>query len=332
VISILIPAYNAAPYLPTALDSLLSQDVDIEIVICNDGSTDETAAVAQRYASRDTRIALLTQCNAGAAAARNRAFARSSGDWVMFFDADDYLAPGSLKAMLAIATRHRGDGVYSDWTKFVQCPAQRNERLPTPHNSSMPGWLWLELAFQFDEPTYPGRFLLPRRRVLAGGGWDQRLGFQDDMEFFARMLARLPTMHYCPEALFCYRQDVADSLSKTAGRRSSESQLLATRLAVGYLVSAVDTAGTRKAAARQLMLVAYAQFLTAPDVSRQAEMLASQISGRSQNNPWLRGGSARRLLQLLFGWKLAIKLHARLRRLIDVRSLIAVCITGLRGK
>lgn len=318
MISVLVPAYNAAAYLPTALDSLLSQRVDLEIVVCDDGSSDGTLEIARGYMKLDPRIKVLSQPNSGAAAARNAALRHSIGDSIFFFDADDFLAPGSLAAMCDMASRYPGDGVYAPWIKFAHAPNTPIEGRPSL-DQTLPGWRWLELAFQLDEPTYVGRFLLPRNVVQAVGGWNERLGFQDDMEFFARVIARLPVMHYCPNALFCYRQGVAGSISNTRNRQSTESLLLATKLAVRHLLDAKDTPRARRAAARQLMLVAHVTYLHTPDISAEAERLADDIAPSIFDRPSLRGGIARRAMQLLLGWKKALRLHnwihARLRRL-----------------
>jgi glycosyltransferase involved in cell wall biosynthesis len=312
LISVLLPAYNAEPYIATALDSLLSQRCDLEIVICDDGSTDGTREVAFAYAKVDSRVLILSQPNAGAAAARNRAFKHAKGDWIIFFDADDFLAPGSLAAMREIAARNPGDGVFAPWTKFLRSPDVAIGGKPLIERD-FSGSRWLELAFQLDEPTYPGRFLFPRGVIESFGGWDERLSFQDDMEFFARVIARIPVMRHCPTALFCYRQGVKGSISNTHNKRNSESCMLATDLAVRHLLAAKNSRGTRHAAVRQLMLVAHATYLSEPNISREAERRAKDISASTFDRPWLKGGLTRRILQSLFGWKTALCLHNWLR-------------------
>lgn len=92
-LSIIIPVYNAAKYLRPCLDSVLAQTLkDVEIICIDDGSTDGSAALLAEYASRDTRIRVLTQANAGQGAARNRGLEFAHGEFVYFLDADDELA------------------------------------------------------------------------------------------------------------------------------------------------------------------------------------------------------------------------------------------------
>ena len=315
MLSILMPAFNAERYLPTTLESLLGQDeTEFEIVVCDDGSIDRTAAIVASYAARDARVRLHRQAHAGASAARNAAFSMARGTWILYFDADDVLSPASLGALMRVARAHPEDVVCCAWTHFETDPRARIGGTP-PMPGDIPGWLWVESAFLRDYPTYPGSFVVPRRWIERCGGWDERVSYQDDMEFYARILSRVETVRFCDGALFCYRRGVPGSVSNTGGRRSSESQWLATRLAVQHLLRARDTRRARRAAARQLMLVSYAQFLAAPDISREAEALAAKQRAGLCWRPWLPGGPTRRLLQSVLGWKLALKTHAVLRRL-----------------
>lgn len=91
-VSVIIPIYNAAPYLERCLDSLARQTLtDIEIICVNDGSTDETPDILDMCAAADPRIIVINRPNAGQSAARNAGIARASGQYLGFADADDYL-------------------------------------------------------------------------------------------------------------------------------------------------------------------------------------------------------------------------------------------------
>ena len=112
-ISVIIPAYNAGRYIENCIDSLLSQTYgNLEVITVNDGSSDDTAEKLSRYVPR---ITLIDQPNRGVAAARNRALEIASGDYILFLDADDYLAPAPLKCSQAC----RGEG--ADIIKFRLC-------------------------------------------------------------------------------------------------------------------------------------------------------------------------------------------------------------------
>lgn len=122
-ISLVIPAYNHATSLARCLDSLLVQrDVRIEIIIVDDGSTDDTQAVVRPYVARGV-ARLITQANAGAAAARNRGAREARGTFVMFVDADASMPPDTLARLHhALCTHPRAAYAYGDfrygWKRF----------------------------------------------------------------------------------------------------------------------------------------------------------------------------------------------------------------------
>src|SRR5713101_9096613 len=93
-ISVLIPAYNAAPYLKEAIESALSQSyAPHEIIVVDDGSTDGTADIARSFGSQ---VRLLQHANRGVAASRNRGIEEATGDWIALLDADDLFLPDKL--------------------------------------------------------------------------------------------------------------------------------------------------------------------------------------------------------------------------------------------
>ncbi|WP_347305785.1 glycosyltransferase family 2 protein [Corynebacterium sp. SA-MJD20WY100] len=100
--SIIVPAYNVAEYIESCLNSLLVQThEEIEIVVVDDGSTDETAAVCAAVARRDARVRIITQPNAGVSAARNRGVQEARGTYVCFVDSDDAAHPDMVARLLA---------------------------------------------------------------------------------------------------------------------------------------------------------------------------------------------------------------------------------------
>lgn len=96
--SIIIPAYNVADYIETALRSVLSQAYQAwEVIVVDDGSTDGSAAILDGYAKRDSRFRVVHQANAGVSAARNHGIDLAKGDYIVFLDGDDMLLPWTLK-------------------------------------------------------------------------------------------------------------------------------------------------------------------------------------------------------------------------------------------
>jgi len=105
-ISIIIPVYNTEKYLPTCLDSVLGQTFqDIEVVCVNDGSSDNSAQILEKYAKQDARVRIITQANQGISVARNVGIDQATGKWLAFLDSDDALPPYALQTLYEIAEK-----------------------------------------------------------------------------------------------------------------------------------------------------------------------------------------------------------------------------------
>lgn len=112
LISVIVPVYNVAAYLPACLDSILQQDYEkLEIILIDDGSRDESGAICDAYAARDSRIRVIHQKNGGAAAAKNAGLRRATGEYLSFVDSDDILLPGAYSHMLGLLRQQHADVV-----------------------------------------------------------------------------------------------------------------------------------------------------------------------------------------------------------------------------
>lgn len=101
MVSIIIPAYNVQEYFRECLESVLAQSFhDIEVVIVNDGSTDNTRRIAEEFMMSDSRVTLINQENGGMSVARNVGLEQSCGDLIMFVDSDDCLLPGAISNLV----------------------------------------------------------------------------------------------------------------------------------------------------------------------------------------------------------------------------------------
>lgn len=109
-ISVIVPCYNNAPWLPGCLDSILSQTFrNLEIIVIDDGSTDETGAVVDKYAAKDNRIVAIHQENAGLVAVREKGIELATGDYIGFVDGDDTIEPDMYERLLHNALKYDAD-------------------------------------------------------------------------------------------------------------------------------------------------------------------------------------------------------------------------------
>ncbi|XRG78439.1 glycosyltransferase [Rossellomorea sp. GAMAL-10_SWC] len=115
LVSVIVPIYNAEKYLKECINSLISQsEKNIEIILVNDGSTDNSLNIAYEYANKDPRIKVLNQENAGPSEARNNGIDHSCGNYLSFIDADDWIEQNMYKEMLACAMNKEVDLVLSN--------------------------------------------------------------------------------------------------------------------------------------------------------------------------------------------------------------------------
>jgi len=120
VISILVPIYNAENYLKRCLDSILAQSFkDFEVILVNDGSSDNSGVIAEEYARKDGRIKVVHQQNSGPSMARNKGIALSIGDYIGFVDADDWLEPDMYQKMYAAVLDDNSDIVICGYSEVI---------------------------------------------------------------------------------------------------------------------------------------------------------------------------------------------------------------------
>ena len=132
-ISIIIPNYNTEKYLPRCLDSLINQTFqDIEIIVIDDGSKDNSFDVIQKYAQQDKRIKLIRQQNSGPAKARNQGLENATGKYLMFCDSDDWYEPNMCQIMYDTIEKQKVDVVcchnFFDWEENLDSQ-EKEERL-----------------------------------------------------------------------------------------------------------------------------------------------------------------------------------------------------------
>ena len=132
-ISVVIPVYNAAPFLREALDSLLAQTCgDFEAIAVNDGSTDNSLEILQEYAARDSRIRILDGPNGGYGKAMNRGMDAATGKYMAILEPDDYLPREAYSILLPLAEEHQLDVVRGTYLSFYEEGGERHYQYAIP--------------------------------------------------------------------------------------------------------------------------------------------------------------------------------------------------------
>ena len=124
-ISVIVPVFNVAGYLPQCVDSILSQDYgNLEVILIDDGSTDGSGEICDRYAALDSRVRVIHQKNGGAAAAKNAGLRLATGEYLAFADSDDYLEPGAYGFLMKILLENGADAVQGSFREVYRNRAE----------------------------------------------------------------------------------------------------------------------------------------------------------------------------------------------------------------
>lgn len=191
LVSVVMPAYNAGPYLEAAIRSVLEQDYPaVELIVVDDGSSDGTPEFAAGFGER---VRVLRQRNAGPAAARNRGMAAARGELVAFLDADDVWLPGKLRAQVDHLRSHPEVGiVYGAFLRWSAGPDGSFGPPPVPPGADpgvplvreQSGWIYTGLLF--DNIVHVITAMLRKPVVDRLGGFDESLRTGEDYDFWLR--------------------------------------------------------------------------------------------------------------------------------------------------
>jgi len=256
-VTVVIPAFNVAPFIAETLDSVFAQTFrDFEVVLVNDGSTD-TTELEGALAPYRSRLRYLTQGNLGAAEARNTAIRAARGELLAFLDGDDIWLPEFLQAQCDVLDREALDMVYSDALLFGRGPTSGKTYMTLSPSTGTPTFERL-----IDSSCHPitSGTLVKRACVVEAGLFDKTLVRGQDAEMWMRLAFRGAKIGYQTRVLLKYRMR-GGSLSGNAVDRVQREIRVYTRILEGYDLSQ----GQRELIAQQL------ERLTAQDELEQGK-------------------------------------------------------------
>lgn len=313
LVSILVPCYNAAPWLPITLESALGQTwPQVEIIVVDDGSTDDSLGLARSFESRGVRV--LSQRNAGASAARNRALREASGDFFQFLDADDLLSPGKIAAQMELL-RERPAGALAScaWGRFTDDPTNARFVDESVFRDFAP-LDFLVLAAETGAMMHPSAWLVPRDVAQRAGPWDESLSLNDDGEYFCRVLLASSGIAYCAdaEAKSFYRSGLPGSLSQQRSDGARRSQFHSVELIERQLRAVEDSPRIRRAGANLYQRFVHDFYPEPVSLMRLATERAALLGGSTLEAPPM--GPKTAALARFVGWKAVWRLKRLLRR------------------
>jgi glycosyltransferase involved in cell wall biosynthesis len=214
-VSVIMPAYNAAHMIGSALESALGQtETSLEVLVINDASTDATASVVIQFAARDARVRLITNAsNRGPGAARNLGIEQARGAWIALLDADDVYVPTRLERLLELAEQHEADMVSDN---LLMCPESGDASptlllsatvLPAPKLMTPTEFILGNVGSRHS-PRLSHGFMQPmaRREFLERNAirYDERNRFGEDYMLNIRCLLAGASWWVTPEPLYRY--------------------------------------------------------------------------------------------------------------------------------
>ena len=238
-VSILIPVYNAREWLGAAIDSALAQTVPgIEVLVLDDGSTDGSHEVAEAFGGR---ISLARQSNGGQNVSRNRLTAMSSGEWLVYLDADDELAPDAVEKRLARAKDAGAVFGTMNLQHYRGATRVKTESFPA---SDYPDPF--AAAFLWKYPN-TSSFMFRRTAIDAVGGWNEAIRSCTDYDLYFRVLLAGGRFAAAPDSISIYRH-----WSKQQASLEDTFRQTTTRLHVMWdAAHALDRSGGWTTAARE---------------------------------------------------------------------------------
>lgn len=204
-VSVIIPVYRTAQYLPQCLDSVLAQTLrDIEVICINDGSPDQSPDILHRYARRDPRVHVIDKQNEGVGKARNDGLRAARGEFVAFMDSDDYYPHQRVLEQLYTAAQEQQVSVCGGLVQQVYADGGTKDAVPAFHQLALDCAGYTKYRdFQYD---YGYTAYLFRRSLLLENGiaFPSYSRFQDP-PFFVRAMQAADVFYACGQPTYCYR-------------------------------------------------------------------------------------------------------------------------------
>jgi len=228
LISILMPAYNAGPFIGEAIASILAQTQrNFELIVIDDGSTDASVETVRKYEAADSRVRLIVnESNKGISQSLNIALGKAEGAWIGRMDADDLSVPVRLERMLEAAAKAPEVVLWGSYARAMSCAGRPLHRValgPTTEEQ------FLRLKRRCENIlVLHGTWLARRDILIASGGYDARFDGLEDFEFLGR-IQQFGSLRTLPEELLFYRLHPSNTSSTRVVRQQQLMRFLSAR-------------------------------------------------------------------------------------------------------
>lgn len=318
LVSVIIPVYNCGESIHRTMKSVLAQTHQpIEVILVDDGSTDNSYQLAKAYASNLVKI--LQQKNAGAAVARNTGLAIATGDYIQFLDAGDVLSDEKIAAQVSALQHQPGKVTVCNYKQFTTEEELKDGRYPDQsafiYSSDDPQDFLIDLWGGKGNMNFiqTNCWLVPKQIIEKAGGWRVYRCPDDDGEFFARVLLASEGIVYVPGVYNFYHIEPGgrNQLSRSTNKKYLQNTLLTIDLKHQYLLHSGHHPYIKKAIASQYLRFAVDMFPAQRILSAIAYKRYRALNERVKL-PVL-GGRVIEFIKQLFGWRMARLTRSYLR-------------------
>jgi glycosyltransferase involved in cell wall biosynthesis len=301
LVSVCIPVYNCGEYIRETISSVTAQSYkNIEIVIVDDGSTDNTKTILNGI--KHDRTYIYYQKNSGAAAARNLAYSKSNGKYIKFLDGDDLINPEMIETQVQLAVENPDCIISSKWGRFYGSDLDTFKFSAEDCWQTLSAQQWLCSSWKNGQSmTQPGIFLLPKQIIENAGLWDERLSLIDDLDFFTRIILKSRLVVFDTSAILYYRSGISGSLSDSKEDEAMLSAFRSIDQATANFLAVYLTPETKVACANTWQNFMYTIYPKYPDLAAGAQKKIDELGGSSLE---FSAGGVTKILAKLVGWKM----------------------------
>ena len=210
-VTIVLPAYNASEYLTETINSVLSQTyADFELLVIDDGSTDNTRDIVNDFCQRDSRIRLISQKNQGVSVARNNGIKMARGEYIAFLDSDDLWVPDKLAKHVEHLTANPKLGLSFARVEFITFDGKSTGKYSNPRMVDISA----KDLYEENAAVTPSNAVISRAALEQVGGFDGELSGAADAELFLRLKCHGWEVEGINEVLVLYRTSLGGMSSQ----------------------------------------------------------------------------------------------------------------------
>ena len=314
LVSVIIPVYNAAPYLEQCVGSVKDQTwPNIELIVIDDGSTDDSFALMSKF--KGPKVKLIQQENSGASVARNTGLSEAKGQYIQFLDADDLLSADKIQAQVELLGKfpdHLGlcpTVYFDDGADPFQAPVSKewfSEGSDDPVDFLIK--LYAGCEGNFGGMIQPNAWLTPKHLIDRAGPWNSMRNPDDDGEFFCRVILESKGVKYTDQGTSYYRKFNKKTTWSSRNTYQNQAAVLQSWILKSeHLAPYESLPGIRKALAFNFTELCYSNYPSHPDLSKKANDMAVKYGGLS--SPPYFGNTKLNKIRSVLPWKVLLQLR-----------------------